>query len=81
MGNMEVFIAPFLEAGIVFPVVLVACFFDCAVEMNCVFVEKVGGSQIRAAAEPPCVAVALGIHGLEVAVVEVYGWCIGVGRM
>ena len=79
MGDMEVFIAPFLEARVVFPVVLVARFFHRAVEMNCVFVVKVGGSQIRAAAKPPCVAVTLGIHGFEVAVVEVYGWCIWVG--
>ena len=79
MGDIEVFIAPFLEARVVSPIVLVACFSDCAVEMDCVFVEEVGRSQIRAAAEPPCVTVALGIHGFEVTIVEVYGWCIWVG--
>ena len=81
VGDMKVFIAPLLEARIVASVVLVACFFDCAVEVYCIFIEKIGRCKVRATAKPPSVAVAFSVHRFKVAIVEVHGRCVGVLRV
>ena len=78
----EVGVAPGFEAWVVGTVVFVAGFFDVFVEVDGVFVEEVGGGEVCAAAEPPCGLVARGgVHGFEVAVVEVYGRGHGVVGM
>lgn len=81
VGDVEVLVAPLLEARVVASVVLVACLFDCAVEVYSIFVEQIGWCKVRAAAKPPGVAIALCVHGFEVAVVEVHSWCVGVLRV
>jgi len=52
---VEIGVAPFLEARVVTFVVLVAGFLDRLVEVYCVFVEEVAGSQITASTKPPCI--------------------------
>lgn len=76
--DVEVLIAPLLEARIVIPVMFVASILDASVEMDRVFVVQVTGGQIGAAAEPPGVAFPVFVHGLEVAVVEVHRGRVGV---
>ena len=73
MGDIEVFVTPGLEARIVGTVVLVAGVFDGFVKVDGIFVEEVGWGEVGAAAKPPGVAVAIRVHGFEVAVVEVHG--------
>lgn len=74
----EVFVAPVLETWVVGLVMLVASILDSLVEVDGVLVEEVGGREIGAAAEPPCAYAAVWVLGLEVAVIEVDGWCHGV---
>ena len=78
---MEVFITPLLEARIVASIVLVACFFDCAMEVYRIFIKEIGGCKVRATAEPPSVAVAFSVHCFKVAIIEVHGRCVGILRV
>lgn len=71
--DVEVFVAPGLEAREVGAVMLVACLLDGTVEVDRVLVEQIAGREIGPAAEPPCVArPGVFIHGLEIAVVEMH---------
>ena len=81
VGDVEVLVAPLLEAWVVGSIVLIACLFDCTMEVYSILVEQIGGRKVRATAKPPGVAIALCVHGFEVAVVEVHGWCVRVLRV
>ncbi len=78
VGNVEVFIAPLFEAGVVASIVLIACLFDRAVEVDGILVKQIRRGKICAPAKPPGVAIAFCVHRFKIAVVEVHGWCIGV---
>jgi hypothetical protein len=81
VGNVKVFVAPFFEAWVVVFVVLVAGLFDALVEVYRVFVKEVRGRQVSTAAEPPCFALAGGVHGFEIPVVEMHSGGHGVHRV
>lgn len=77
----KVLVAPLLELSVVVLVVLVAGLLESLVEVHGVLLEEVGGGQVRAAAKPPRLGGAVGVHGLKVPVVEVHGGSEGVDGM
>ena len=79
--DVEVSITPRFEARVICPVVLVAGVFDGSVEVDGVFIEEVARCQVSAAAEPPGFFLAVLIHCLEVAVIEMHSGGVGVVRM
>lgn len=77
----EVLVAPLFEPRVVALVVLVAGLLDCLMEVDRILVVHVRGCEVTAAAVPPCVCIAKFVGRLEVAVVEVNGWGVGVVRV
>lgn len=76
MGDVVVFIRPFLELRVEFRVVAVAGVLQDSVEMLHIGLVQVGGSDIRSTSKPPDTSICL-----EVSVVEVHCGCVGVARV
>lgn len=77
--DKEVLVAPLLVARVEGGVVLVEGLLVHLVEEAGVVFVKIGGGEVGAAAEPPGLRSAVGVPGLEVAVVEVGGGGVRVG--
>ena len=82
MLDPEVIIAPSLELGIVFRVVLIAGLFERAVKVDRILFIQVVGSEVTAAAKPPPRFASLPcFEHLEISVVEVQGWHMRIPRV
>mmetsp|Transcript_15832 Transcript_15832/g.23227 ORF Transcript_15832/g.23227 Transcript_15832/m.23227 type:complete len:226 (-) Transcript_15832:176-853(-) len=73
MFDVEILVCPGLELGVELGVVLIGDFLVRAVKVLHVVEVEIGRSDVRAATEPPHATL-----GLEVAVVKVHSWAVGV---
>src|SRR5690242_10672503 len=78
---IKVLITPLLEAWVVCLVVLVARLLDLTVEVYRILIIEVRGREVAASTVPPGIGVAELVGGLEVAVIQVDGWRVGVVRV